>query len=226
MGGDDGLAARYASLQQAHEVISQLLRDTQQERDQLRMERDQFRHERDVAQGQADRVGLEIGRLQTELGRMEGRLEVVSLERQAAQGRLDAQMAEVATLRAQVAGGGGLDEVRRLRTEMEELRERVGFYRGRYHAAVPAAQIEHYRRPTRSGTARTHTGMQGGEDSGWSVGGSERAGGSQHTGHSHRTVHSQRRDTEARRDEAESSGTGGGLMGPPPPPPAAPGAEQ
>lgn len=53
-----------------------------------------------MAQGQANRVGLEVGRLQMEMGQMEGRLEVVSLERQAAQGRLDTLMMEVATLRA------------------------------------------------------------------------------------------------------------------------------
>ena len=41
--GDDGLAAQYASLQQEHTVMGQLLRDTQQERDQLRIERDQLR---------------------------------------------------------------------------------------------------------------------------------------------------------------------------------------
>ncbi len=37
--------------QQAHEVVSHLLQDTQQERDQLWIERDQFRQEQDVAQG-------------------------------------------------------------------------------------------------------------------------------------------------------------------------------
>ncbi len=80
-----------------------------------------------------------------ELGRTEGRLQVVNLERQATQGRLDALVAEVATLRAQVAVGGGLDELRRLWAEVEDLRERARFYRGRYHAAVPTSQIEHYR---------------------------------------------------------------------------------
>lgn len=66
--------------------------------------------------------------------------------------------------------------------------------------------------------------MQGGEDSGWSIGGSERAGGLQHTGHSRRIVHSQWRDTR-RRDEVESSRIGG-LMGPAHPPLVAPGEEE
>ena len=37
-GGDDGWAARYAYLQQAHDVTSQLLYDIQQETDQLCIE--------------------------------------------------------------------------------------------------------------------------------------------------------------------------------------------
>lgn len=57
-------------------------------------------------------IGLEVGRLQMELDWIEGRLEVVSLERQTAQRRLDALMVEVVTLWAQLAVGGGLDEVR------------------------------------------------------------------------------------------------------------------
>lgn len=80
-----------------------------------------------------------------ELGWTEGRLEVVSLERQAVQGRENVLVVEVATLRVQVAVGGGMDELRRLQTEIEDLRERARFYRGRYHAAVPTSQIEHYR---------------------------------------------------------------------------------
>ena len=52
---------------------------------------------------------------------------------------------EVVTLWAQMAVGGGLDELQRLEVEVEDLRERVGFYQGRYHAAVPASQIKHYR---------------------------------------------------------------------------------
>ena len=56
--------------------------------------------------------------------------------------------------------------------------------------------------------------MQGGGDSGWSVGG-ESIGQSQRTGHSQRARPSERR---GRRDETESTGIGGGLMGPPPPP--------
>ena len=52
---------------------------------------------------------------------------------------------EVLTLQAQVAMGGSLDELRRLPTKVEELRERANFYWRRYHATVLASQIEHYR---------------------------------------------------------------------------------
>lgn len=51
----------------------------------------------------------------------------------------------MATLRVQMVVGGGLDELRRLQAEVEDLRERAGFYRGRYHTVVPTSQIEHYR---------------------------------------------------------------------------------
>lgn len=42
-------------------------------------------------------------------------------------------------LRAQVAVGGGLDEMRRLQAKVEDLRERARFYQGRYHAVVPTS---------------------------------------------------------------------------------------
>ncbi len=42
------------------------------------------------------------------------------------------------TLRAQVAVGRGMEELRRLQGEVEDLRERVGLYQGRYHATVIA----------------------------------------------------------------------------------------
>lgn len=48
-------------------------------------------------------------------------------------------MVEVVTLRVQVAVGGGMDELRRLWTNVEDLREREGFYQGRYHVVVPAS---------------------------------------------------------------------------------------
>lgn len=42
---------------------------------------------------------------------------------------------------------------------MEELRERLGFYRGRYHASMPVDYIEHYRNLKVIGTVGTCTGM-------------------------------------------------------------------
>lgn len=55
--------------------------------------------------------------------------------------------------------GGGLEEIRHLRTWVEELREMTSFYRGRYHEAMPIDQIEHYRHLTVTGITGTHTSM-------------------------------------------------------------------
>ena len=84
---------------------------------------------------------------------------------------------EVATLQAHVVVGGGIEELRRLRAEVEELRERARFYQGRYYVAITVDRIEHYGWSTRLGTNGTHIGMQGGGDGGWSTGG-ESTGGS------------------------------------------------
>lgn len=76
---------------------------------------------------------------------------------------------EVATLWAQMAAGGGLDEMRRLRTKVKDLRERVGFYKGRYHVVVLVDQIEHYKCLIMIGTISMCTGMGVQGESDWNV---------------------------------------------------------
>ena len=75
-------------------------------------------------------------------------------------------------MREHIEIGGGMDEMRRLQGEVENLREIEGFYHGRYHAGVLMDQVEHYRWLTWLHKARTHIGMQGGGESGWITGSS------------------------------------------------------
>ena len=97
---------------------------------------------------------------------LEGRLEVVEVKRDRIQRRVDElqeerdrMVVEVVILRAQMAVGGGLRELRWLRGEVENMWEREGFYRDRYHAAMLTYQIELYRHLTQSGTTETNIGM-------------------------------------------------------------------
>ena len=74
---------------------------------------------------------------------LEGRLEVVEVKRDRIQRRVDElqeerdrMVVEVVILRAQMAVGGGLRELRWLRGEVEDLQERVDFYREIYHVDI------------------------------------------------------------------------------------------
>lgn len=54
---------------------------------------------------------------------------------------------------------GGLDVMTRLRDKMEDLRKRVGFYKGRYYESMLVDHIEHYIHLIAMGTTSTHTSM-------------------------------------------------------------------
>lgn len=59
-------------------------------------------------------------RMMEERERWEAQMDILQVER-------DELMREATTLRAQMATGGGMDEMRQLRADLAELRERVRF---------------------------------------------------------------------------------------------------
>lgn len=114
-------------------------------------------------------MGHQRGRAETleaDKARWEVRMDTLQLER-------DQLLTYVATSRAQMVAGGGMDAMWQRRAELVELWERARFYRGRYHTVVPVDQIEHYRNLTMMGIVGTCTsvGAHGGSD--WSVGGTQ-----------------------------------------------------